>query len=36
LEIKILLRLATDLPKKPINGWISEFWPCLHIHYPWL
>ena len=36
LEIKILLGLATDLPKKPIIGLISDFWPCLHIHYPWL
>ena len=31
----ILLRLAADLPKKPIIGRISDFWPYLHIHYPW-
>ena len=30
VEIKILLRLASDLPKKPI----IDFWPCLSIHYP--
>ena len=35
LEIKILLRLASNLPKKPIIGRISDFWPCLSIHYPW-
>jgi hypothetical protein len=34
LENKILLRLATDLPKKPNIGRISDFWPCLSIHYP--
>ena len=34
LEIKILLRLASNLPKKPIFGRISDFWPCLSIHYP--
>ena len=32
LLIMILLRLATDLPKKPIIGRISDFRPCLHIH----
>jgi hypothetical protein len=32
MEIKILLRLATDLPKKPIIVRISDFGPCLDIH----
>ena len=35
LEIKILLWLASDLPKKPVISRISEFQPSLHIHYPW-
>ena len=36
LNIRILLRLSADLPKKPIIGWIFDFWPCLSIHYPCL
>ena len=34
LEIKILLRLSADLPKRPNIGRIFDFQPSIHIHYP--